>query len=352
LTPDVILAGGGSVVGLLLQEIRSVPIVFTLTPDPVGAGFVESLARPGGNATGFTLFEYGMGGKWIELLKEIAPGIRRAAVVRDPALPQGTGLFGAIQSAAPSFGVELTPVNVRDASEIERAIATFARSPDGGLIVTASVLAVLHRDLLVTLAAQQKLPAIYFHRLFVTAGGLISYGPDLGEQYARAAGYVDRILKGAKPAEEAPRRRLLTKVQISAASSSRSISAFNHPLNLIVHQVVPAIATGCPIIVKPAPETPLSCIEFVRLVHESGLEEPWCQTAILSDVVLAEKLVTDARVSFFSFIGSAPKISSEETFASRGVSTSTAGISVSRLPASRERHPIRSKGRVVIHHYS
>jgi putative ABC transport system substrate-binding protein len=201
LTPDVILAGGGSVVGLLLQEVRSVPIVFTLTPDPVGAGFVESLAQPGGNATGFTLFEYGIGGKWLDLLKEIAPGIRRAAVVRDPALPQGTGLFGAIQTAASSLGVELTPVNVRDASEIERAIAGFARSPHGGLIVTASILAVLHRDLLVTLAAQQKLPAIYFHRLFVAAGGLISYGPDFSEQYTRAAGYVDRILKGAKPAD-------------------------------------------------------------------------------------------------------------------------------------------------------
>ena len=201
LTPDVILADGGSVVGLLLQEIRSVPIVFTLTPDPVGAGFVESLARPGGNATGFTLFEYGIGGKWLELLKEITPGVMRAAVVRDPALPQGTGLFGAIQSAASSFGVELTPVNVRDASEIERAIGAFARSPHGGLIVTASILAVLHRDLLVTLAAQQKLPAVYFHRLFVAAGGLISYGPDLSEQYVRAAGYVDRILKGEKPAD-------------------------------------------------------------------------------------------------------------------------------------------------------
>jgi putative ABC transport system substrate-binding protein len=201
LTPDVILAGGGSVVGLLPQEVRSVPIVFTLTPDPVGAGFVESLAQPGGNATGFTLFEYGIGGKWLDLLKEIAPGIRRAAVVRDPALPQGTGLFGAIQTAASSLGVELTPVNVRDASEIERAIAVFARSPHGGLIVTASILAVLHRDLLVTLAAQQKLPAIYFHQLFVAAGGLISYGPDFSEQYARAAGYVDRILRGAKPAD-------------------------------------------------------------------------------------------------------------------------------------------------------
>jgi putative ABC transport system substrate-binding protein len=201
LKPDVILAGGGSVVALLLQEIRDVPIVFTLTPDPVGAGFVESLARPGGNATGFTLFEYAIGGKWLELLKDITPSITRAAVVRDPALPQGTGLFGAIQSAASSLGVELTPVNVRDASGIERAIVEFARSPHGGLIVTASVLAVVHRDALVTLAAQQKLPAVYFHRLFVAAGGLTSYGPDLSEQYARAADYVDRILKGEKPAD-------------------------------------------------------------------------------------------------------------------------------------------------------
>src|SRR5215831_9492238 len=201
LAPDVILAGGGAVVPSLLQATRTIPIVFTGTPDPVGAGFVESLARPGGNATGFTLFEYGIGGKWLELLKEITPGVMRAAVVRDPALPQGTGLFGAIQSAASSFGVELTPVNVRDASEIERALAAFARSHDGGLIVTASILAVLHRDLLVTIAAQQKLPAVYFHRLFVAAGGLMSYGPDLSEQFVRAAGYVDRILKGEKPAD-------------------------------------------------------------------------------------------------------------------------------------------------------
>jgi putative ABC transport system substrate-binding protein len=201
LKPDVILANGGSIVGLLLQEARSVPVVFTITPDPVGAGFVESLARPGGNATGFTYFEYGIGGKWLELLKEVGPGIRRVAVVRDPALPQGTGLFGAIQSVASSFGVELTPVNVRDASDIERTIAAFARSPDGGLIVTASILAVLRRDLLVTLAAQQRLPAVYFARVFVAAGGLISYGPELGDEYVRAAGYVDRILKGEKPAD-------------------------------------------------------------------------------------------------------------------------------------------------------
>ena len=210
--PDVILAVGGSVVGLLLQETRSVPIVFTLTPDPVGAGFVESLARPGGNATGFTFFEYGIGGKWLELLKDIAPGIRRAAVVRDPALPQGIGLFGAIQSVARVVRSGINSGKLRDASDMERAIAAFARSPDGGLIVTASILAVLHRDLLVTLAAQQKLPAVYFDRLFVAAGGLISYGPDNSDQYARAAGYVDRILKGEKPADipvQAPTKYVL-----------------------------------------------------------------------------------------------------------------------------------------------
>ena len=228
LKPDVILAGGGSVVGLLLQETRDVPIVFTLTPDPVGAGFVESLARPGGNATGFTFFEYGIGGKWLELLKEVGPGIRRAAVVRDPALPQGIGLFGAIQSVASSFGVELTPVNVRDASDIERAITAFARSADGGLIVTASILAVLHRDLLVTLAAQQKLPAVYFDRLFVAAGGLISYGPDNSDQYARAAGYVDRILKGEKPADmpvQAPTKYVLALNRKTATALGLTVPA-------------------------------------------------------------------------------------------------------------------------------
>jgi len=201
LAPDAILAAGGSVVGPLLQVTRSVPIIFTLTPDPVGAGFVDSLARPGGNVTGFTLFEYGLSGKWLELLKEITPGVTRVAVLRDPALPQGTGEFGAIQSVAPSFGVELSPVSVRDAGEIEHAIGAFAGLPHGSLIVTSSALAVLHRDLLITLAARHKLPAVYFRRLFATAGGLISYGPDINDQYRRAAGYVDRILKGEKPAD-------------------------------------------------------------------------------------------------------------------------------------------------------
>ena len=188
-------------VGPLLQATRTVPIVFVHVADPVGAGFVESLARPGGNATGFMQFEYSMSGKWLELLKEIAPGVTRAAVLRDPAIAAGIGQFGAIQAVAPSLGVEVSPVNVRDAGEIERAVAAFARSANGGLIVTASASAIVHRDLIITLAARHKLPAVYFERSFVTGGGLISYGPDFVDQYRRAAGYVDRILKGEKPAD-------------------------------------------------------------------------------------------------------------------------------------------------------
>jgi putative tryptophan/tyrosine transport system substrate-binding protein len=201
LKPDVIIAGGGSVVGLLLQEIRSVPIVFTLTPDPVGAGFVESLARPGGNATGFTLFEYGIGGKWLELLKEIAPGVTQAAVLRDPAISAGLGQWGAIQSAAPSLGLAVSPVNVRDANEIERGITAFARKPNGGLIVSGSSLVVTHRNLVIALAARHKLPAVYFERNLVAAGGLVSYGPDYLDQFRRAASYIDRVLKGEKPSD-------------------------------------------------------------------------------------------------------------------------------------------------------
>jgi putative ABC transport system substrate-binding protein len=178
-----------------------VPIVFAHAVDPVGAGFVDSLAKPGGNATGFILFEYGISAKWLELLKEIAPGVTRAAVLRDPAIAAGTGQFGALQSVAPSFGVELSPVNVRDPGEIERTVSAFARSSNGGLIVTASPLALLHRNLIVELAARHKLCAVYNLRPFVTAGGLISYGPDIADQYRRAAGYVDRILKGEKPAD-------------------------------------------------------------------------------------------------------------------------------------------------------
>jgi putative tryptophan/tyrosine transport system substrate-binding protein len=209
LAPDVILATGSTGVGPLLQATRSVPIVFAIVPDPVGAGYVDSLARPGGNATGFTNFEYGIGAKWLELLKQMAPGVTRVAVIRDPAISAGLGLFGAIQSAAPSIPIEATPVNVRDANEIERAITGFARSPSGGLIVTGSALAVVHRNLIIELAARHKLPTVYFQRLFVAAGGLTSYGPDYLDQYRQAAGYVDRILRGEKPADlpvQAPTR--------------------------------------------------------------------------------------------------------------------------------------------------
>ncbi|MFZ2144907.1 MAG: ABC transporter substrate-binding protein, partial [Xanthobacteraceae bacterium] len=201
LAPDVILANGSVAVGPLLQATRTVPIVFVIVPDPVGAGFVDSLARPGGNATGFLVFEYGMGGKWLELLKQIAPGVTRAAVIRDPAITSGIGVWGAIQAVAPSVGVEVIPINVRDPGEIERAITAFVRSSNGGLIVTGSALAIVHRDLIITLAARHKLPAVYFERFFVTYGGLMSYGPDLHDQFRRAAAYVDRILKGEKPAD-------------------------------------------------------------------------------------------------------------------------------------------------------
>ena len=202
LAPDVVLAHGSGSVGALLQATRTVPIVFPIAGDPVGAGLVDSLARPGGNATGFLEFEYSVGGKWLQLLKEIAPSVTRMTVLRDPAVGSGTGQFAAIQTAAPSLRVEVNPVNVRDAPEIERAIAAFARAPNGGLIVTAGARTYLHRDLIVTLAARHKLPAVYNERSFVAAGGgLISYGPDFVDQYRRAATYVDRILKGGKPAD-------------------------------------------------------------------------------------------------------------------------------------------------------
>jgi putative ABC transport system substrate-binding protein len=201
LAPDVILAHGSSTVGPLLQATRTVPIVFAILPDPVGAGFVDSLARPGGNVTGFMSYEYGLSGKWLELLKQIAPRVTRAAVVRDPTLSTGLGQFGAIQAVAPSLGLDVSPVNVRDAGEIEHAITTFARSPNSGLVLTSSPNARLHRDLIITLAARHKLPAVYTERSFVAAGGLISYGADYIDQYRQAAGYVDRILKGEKPAD-------------------------------------------------------------------------------------------------------------------------------------------------------
>jgi putative tryptophan/tyrosine transport system substrate-binding protein len=201
LAPDIILAYGAATVGPLLQATRTVPIVFPIVGDPVGAGFVESLARPGGNATGFMAFEYSLSGKYLELLKEIAPNVTRVAVLRDAAIPTGPAMFGVIQTVAPSLSVEVSPINVRDPGEIERAIAAFAGSANGGLIVTGSSLAASHRNLIVTLAAQHKLPVVYFERSFVAAGGLISYGPDFIEQFRQAAGYIDRILKGEKPAD-------------------------------------------------------------------------------------------------------------------------------------------------------
>jgi len=201
LAPDVILAHSSGAVAPLLQATRTIPIVFTVVADPVGAGYVEGLARPGGNATGFINFEYGMAGKWLELLKDIAPHVTRAAVLRESAIAAGPGQFGALQAVAPSFGVELRPVDVRDAGEIERAIEAFAHGSKGGLIVTGSPAAVVHRELIVSLAARHRLPAVYNNRLYAVSGGLISYGPDFVDQFRHAAGYVDRILKGEKPAE-------------------------------------------------------------------------------------------------------------------------------------------------------
>jgi putative ABC transport system substrate-binding protein len=201
LAPDVIVAHGAATVGPLLQATRVVPVVFANVADPVGAGLVDSLARPGGNITGFMNFEYSIGGKWLELLKQIAPSVTRVAVLRDPTTPTGIGQFGVIQSMAPSLRVEVNPVNLSDANEIERTVATFASAPNGGLIATSVASVSRHRELIVALAARYKLPAVYFESPFVTAGGLVSYGPDRIDQYRQAAGYVDRILKGEKPAD-------------------------------------------------------------------------------------------------------------------------------------------------------
>ena len=200
LAPDVIFASGAAVEPML-RATRTVPIVFALAIDPVGAGFVGSLSRPGGNATGFMLFEYSLSAKWVEVLKQIAPGVTRAAVLRDPTTIAGIGQFAVIQSVAPSAGVEVIPFSVRDAAEIERDVSAFARSASDGLIVSTSALAVVHRDLIVTLVAQHKLPTVYPERNFAAAGGLISYGPNYSDQFRHAAGYVDRILKGEKAAD-------------------------------------------------------------------------------------------------------------------------------------------------------
>jgi putative tryptophan/tyrosine transport system substrate-binding protein len=201
LAPDVIVATGNASMGPLLQATRTVPIIFNNVADPVGAGFVDSLARPGGNVTGFLQFEYSLSGKWLELLKQIAPQVTRAAVLRDPAITAGVGQFAIIQSVAPSVGVDVSAINMRDAGEIERAITAFAGSPNSGLILTASALAVVHRELIIALAARHKLPAIYYRRYYAASGGLISYGYDIVDQFRGAAGYVDRILKGEKPAD-------------------------------------------------------------------------------------------------------------------------------------------------------
>jgi putative ABC transport system substrate-binding protein len=201
LTPDVILAGAGSTLPALLEATRSIPIVFAQTLDPVGSGFVASLARPGGNATGFTQIDFSMTGKWLELLKQIAPRVTRAAVIRDSRDPAGLGQWGAIYAVAPSVGVEVSPINANDTDEIQRAVAAYARLPNGGLVVTASAPTTVHRDTIIVLAARHRLPAVYPFRFHTTSGGLISYGPDTIDPFRRAAGYVDRILKGEKPAD-------------------------------------------------------------------------------------------------------------------------------------------------------
>jgi putative ABC transport system substrate-binding protein len=202
LAPDILLAEGTACVTALQHVTRTLPIVFASVLDPVGAGFVDSLSRPGGNATGFMNFEYGFSGKWLELLKQIAPQVTRAAVIRDPAISIGTAQFSAIQAVAPSLGVEVTPIGVHDIGVIERAVEAFARRANGGLIMAGSAtVSAVTRDLIITLAARHKLPAVYAFRFMVTAGGLVSYGPDLIDEFQRAAGYVDRILKGAKPAD-------------------------------------------------------------------------------------------------------------------------------------------------------
>ena len=239
LAPDVILASASQSTSALLQTTRTVPIVFVNVVDPVGAGFVARLARPGGNATGFTPFEYSLSGKWLELSKEVAPNLTRIAILRDPAIATGIGQFAVIQAmASPSFGVELSPIDVRDAGEIERDVAAFARESNGGLIVTASSGAVAHRELIIMLAARHHLPAVYPFRYFVTSGGLISYGPDPTDQFRRAAGYVDRILKGEKAADlpvQSP-----TKYELAINLKTAKALGLTMPPSLLAraHQVI------------------------------------------------------------------------------------------------------------------
>jgi len=201
LAPDVLVATGGASVGALLDASKSIPVVFANVPDPVGSGFVESLSRPGGRATGFIQFEYNLSGKWLGLLKQVAPRVTNVAVLWDPTIIAGVGQFAVIQSIAPSLGVELRAINVRNPEEIERGVTAFARLANGGMIVSGSALAIIHRELIVNLAARYRLPAVYFQKIFVTTNGLISYGADFTDQYRRAAGYVDRILKGEKAAD-------------------------------------------------------------------------------------------------------------------------------------------------------
>ena len=232
LSPDVILANGSAAVSSLLQSTRTLPVVFTSIVDPVGGGFVNSLARPGGNVTGFTLSEHGTSAKWLELLKEIAPNVMRVAVLRDPVISSGNAQLDAIKTAALSFGQEVQPIDVRDAGEIELALTQFAGVSNGGLIVTAGALANAHRDLIISLAARLRLPAVYFQRFFVAAGGLISYGVDFIEQYRQAAGYVDRILKGEKPADlpvQAP-----TKYQLAINLNTARALGLDLPPTLLI----------------------------------------------------------------------------------------------------------------------
>jgi putative ABC transport system substrate-binding protein len=199
--PDVVLADGAGAVGALLQATRTVPIVFPVAGDPVGAGFVDTLSRPGGNVTGFLNFEYSASAKWLELLKEIAPGVSRVAVLRDPGLPTGTGQFGVIQAIAAAFKMDVVPVNLRGINDVEQALASFAQKPNGGMIVTANPFAITNRVRIIELAERYKLPAVYFEPVFAKAGGLLAYGPDIVDQYRRSAGYIDRILKGERPAD-------------------------------------------------------------------------------------------------------------------------------------------------------